>query len=151
MLPDTSEKIEIKPWTFSRNTLPVQTRSLKVLIHCGKGRPLRPRAQRKKHFLSYQDALRMLLKVVPPEDTRQDLWTYKFITALKDATLNMLERILIIVPDGIIEDLYGFAIGILDKLFGKIPYDYDRQSIARTIINEVARKADLNVSFEEVD
>jgi hypothetical protein len=155
MLPDTLENIVIKPWTFSRNRLPTKTQSDKCMIKCGSGseggrpKPDRIRARRKKHLLTYDDGLRMLVRLVPPEDERQDFWTYKFIAALKDATIKMLERMLIFVPDGVIEDLYYFGIGIIDKLLGKVSYEDEKQSIARTIINEVARKANLYVSFEE--
>jgi len=148
MLPDTGRGIIIKPWTYSRDTLPVETRSTKVLIHCGRGRPLRPRAQRKKHVLNYQDALRMLVKLVPPDDVEPERWSYKVIAALRDATLTMLGRLLVSLPDHVIESLYDFAIGILDKLFGQVAAELDKQRVARDIILVVAGKANLIVTIK---
>jgi hypothetical protein len=95
--------------------------------------------------MTEDDALRMLLRLTPPDDTPPPIWAKMVIAKLKESTIDMLEKLLWMIPPEHIEELYDWSIQILDKLLGQEPFWEGKQNVARRYIMEIADKAGLLV------
>jgi len=137
-----------EPWTYSRNTLPIKTYSTKAMSRSGKGKTLRARYKRKKNYFKIEDAERILAKIIPPEGAQEETWALHVIRVLRTATMAMLSRILWMLPEGRIQDLYDFCIDLLDKFFGVMPLqDSAAKSVARGLIINIADRVGISVTF----
>lgn len=136
-----------EPWTYSKSTLPIKTYSLLAMNHSGKNKSLRARYKRKKHFFKIEDAQRILVKVLPPEDEDGEEWARRVINILRDATLMMLDRILFFLPQTSIESLYEFCIGLLDRFFRQQSYESRNVFQAKQLILFIADKVGISVTF----
>jgi len=89
-----------------------------------------------------------MLRLLPPDDMPEKTWAAMVIKTLRDATLEMLDKLLFFLPGSVINDLYDFCIGILDRLFGKTGVEGSQaQIIARGLIIQIADRVGIKVSF----
>jgi len=100
-----------EPWTYRNRIVPLRT-------YCG-----RVVHRRQKHFFRASDAARIMAKLEPREQDEGESWASNVIAVLRAATITMLERILPFLPEVLIQELYDWGIGILDKVFQQIPSD----------------------------
>lgn len=137
-----------EPWTYSRATLPLMVYSTRAMNRSGPGKTLRVRYRRKKNYFKIEDAQRILVKLQPPPDAEGSSWSQKVIAILREATLQMLQRILPFLPDGRVEQLYDFSIQLLDSFFRKIGSDLDdRRRVAKSVIVKLASENDVKITF----
>lgn len=135
MQDDDRFKQPVKPWENRTRAVPLRTFSGRVVY------------KRKKHFFTAEDAARIIKKLEPPEDTSNPSWADILIETLKTATLVMLDRILWFLPPGVIEQIYQFGIGLLDKMFRIQPDVTVTRPYATSIIYEMASRAQLQVEI----
>lgn len=129
-----------EPWTYRARVVPLRT-------YCG-----RVVHRRHKHFFRAQDAARIMSKLEPAPTDEGDIWARRTIQVLRHATLAMLERILLFLPDELIKDLYQWGIDILDTVFRKIgpeiPGEYtDRRRAGISAINHIAQESGVQVTI----
>ncbi len=117
----------------------------------GKNKALRPRYRKtKKNYFKIEDAQRILAKVLPPEDEDGETWARRVIMVLRQATIEMLSRILPFLPDGRVQDMYDFCIDLLDKFFGVMPAAEQTTVIAaRQLIIFIADRIGISVTFPQ--
>lgn len=114
----------------------------------GKNKTLRPRYRRAKNYFKIEDVQRILAKIMPPETVESSTWARKVILVLREATMALLSRILPFLPEGRIQSLYDFCIDLLDKFFGKLPYnDPITTGTAKQLIIFIADRVGLSVQF----
>lgn len=129
-----------EPWTYRNRVVPLRT-------YCG-----RVVHRRQKHFFRPADAARIMAKLEPATTDDGEKWSRGVILTLKTATLAMLERILFFLPDELIEDLYDWGIGILDKMFSKIsPVDQSGQKrrAAVSALQHISQQAGVQITIKE--
>lgn len=99
--------------------------------------------------MTYEDALRFLSRFSVPEDEYAATWIEKFIAALRAATLEILGKLLPMLSEGVIESLYDFIIGLMDKFLDKIGFGADEQlRQARRLIRYLADRVGLSVEIK---
>jgi len=114
----------------------------------GKNKTLRVRYKRKKNYFKIEDAQRILAKIIPPEDADQDTWAKHVIRVLRESTIAMLSRVLWMLPEGRVQDLYDFCIDLLDKFFGVMPAAEPSSIIAaKQLIIFIADRVGISVKF----
>lgn len=136
-----------EPWTYSRDEIPHQVFSKRALVKCGRGKYLRPKYRRAKNYFKISDVTRILSKLSPKESEEPTSWSQNIIRVLRDATLAMLDRILVFLPSSVIEDGYVWAIGLIDRVIGQEPLEDEKKKAARALIIQIAANFGLNVSF----
>jgi hypothetical protein len=99
--------------------------------------------------MTEDDALRMLIRLTPPDNAPPPTWAKMVIAKLKEATLDMLGKLLPMIPPEHMEELYDWSIQILDKLLGQEPFWEGKQYVARRYIMEIADKAGLLVDITQ--
>lgn len=128
-----------EPWTYRSRVLPLRT-------YCGRVVHRRP-----KHFFRPADAARIMAKLEPaPADDGED-WSRNVIAVLRAATLAMLQRILLFLPDDFIEDIYQWGIDLLDSVFRKIsPVDQTGQKrrAAVSALQHIAQETGVQITIK---
>jgi hypothetical protein len=127
-----------EPWTYRKRVVPLKTWSGRV-VH-----------NRRRHFFTITDVSRILAKIQPPDDTpNMSAWINGVISALREATLGMLDKLLFFMDSGSIEYLYQFAIDLLDKMFRIDQGEDEKKWAARRLIIQIADRVGLNIEFKK--
>lgn len=131
-----------EPWTYRSRVMPARTWCGRV-VH-----------RRHTHFFTAADAARIMAKLQPSPKDDGETWARTVIKILKMATIVMLERILFFLSDEFVNDLYEWGIGILDRLFQKLPPEGfgnpgERRRAGISAIQHVAAEAGVNVVIKE--
>lgn len=148
MYPSDRGQQKSEPWTYSRDTLPMTVYSRRAMVKCGRGRNLRPRYRRKKHYFKITDAERIILKLLPDEHENENLWAQTIIDSLRKITITMLEKILFFIPETFVEGIYIYIIELLDKFFEKGGRENSKaKAYAKSLIVRIADKVGLKVTF----
>lgn len=114
----------------------------------GKNKTLRVRYRKAKNYFKIEDAQRILAKVLPPPDQDGEDWARKVILVLREATIAMLQRILVFLPEGRVQALYDFCIDLLDKFFGVMPAAQPTSvTAAKQLIIYIADRVGIAVTF----
>jgi len=125
-----------EPWTYRTRIVPLRTYSGRV-VH-----------RRARHYFSLRDAERILSKIQIPQEGPVDGWIANAIATLQRATIAMLDRLLPFLPAGATEQLYGWAIDLLDRLLRIDTTVNQQRYAARRIIMMLADRANLIVTIK---
>lgn len=91
------------PWGKRQHIVPLRTYSGKVVYN------------RPPHRWTERDIARVMAKVSPPDNADDD-WYEKVIMALRQATLEMLQRILPFLQEGEVVALYDWAYDLVEAV-----------------------------------
>ena len=126
-----------EPWTFRKRILPLRTYSGRVVYN------------RRKHLFGIRDVSRIMAKIEPEtEEEEGGGWQARLIEILREATLNMLARLLPFLEGDIIEDLYDFAIRLMDTMFQVFQSDENKRFYGVKAIQEIAARAAIDVTIK---
>lgn len=104
--------------------------------------------EKPKKTWTTRDAQRILNALIVPGDAAPDDWARGIIKFLRDQSLKMLGQLLAFLPDEIVEDLYQWAIELLDKFFGMNQNIDAQKAYAKSVILYVAQRAGIALKFE---
>jgi len=139
-----------EPWTYSRGNLPTSVYTDRSLIKCGIGRPKRVKARRKKNYIKPTDVVRISKALRDPISADNvPAWIRTIMDAMKDATLNMLEKIIPFLDNRSIQKLYDFVQEVGMKIF-RLPADLSiKEGPALQVCRDIAWEAGFDVTFKK--
>ena len=138
-----------EPWTYSRKNLPIRVYSDRSLVKCGKNRPKRTKARRKKHNFSMADAERIIHVVLAQEAPSVDGLTFanKLLLFMQDTTQFLMQKIIPFLDDKMARDLYWFIHENVAKFFHLPLNRPTMQSRAVYLCQTIADSVGLQITF----
>jgi hypothetical protein len=136
MLPDTAAQNPDKPWAHRARAIPLQTWSGRVVY------------EKPKKTWTTRDAQRVLAALIPPASAPPDDWARGIIKMLRAASKHMLGYMLFWLPSDVINEIYQWAIELLDKFFGIQENIDEQKAYAKSVILYIAQRAGIAISFE---
>lgn len=127
-----------EPWANRRRAIPKRTWTGKVVY---------PHPPSRRHFWRIEDARRVLDRLIVPENEDGTAWARKVVSILRNATIEMMGKILWFLDSTTIEEIYLWCIQLLDTIFAVQEEPSLNRQKAVDLIQYLADKAGLTVKF----